>query len=104
MKHILSLVVVAELALVAGISGAKADLAQDIRNAAQNVNIIGGTEVPAGDPVAASTVIIVGTESAGSFLCTGSIIAPDMIVTAGHCLGTNGDAAIKIGFSPKHRG
>jgi len=47
--------------------------------------IIGGVEVSSSDPVAASTVALYD----GSALCTGSIIAKDLVVTAAHCIPTD---------------
>jgi secreted trypsin-like serine protease len=71
--------------------------------------IVGGVTVQAGNPIASSTVLIVGevaaapTQSVQStkrksnetfatadgteeYICTGSVIAQDMIVTAAHCV------------------
>jgi secreted trypsin-like serine protease len=48
--------------------------------------IFGGTEPEASDPVTKSTVGIRPADSAGERLCTGSIIAPHVVVTAAHCL------------------
>ncbi len=79
---------------------------------AASTHIIGGTTVSPGDPIAATTVAIVGEESTaaapedsvlrnyvakkppaegggGEFVCSGSILADDLIVTAGHCVGPN---------------
>jgi secreted trypsin-like serine protease len=67
--------------------------------------VVGGTLVKAGDPIASSTVLIVG-ESAqinpktgkpqtdpktgqpimGTYFCSGSIIAKDIVVSAAHCV------------------
>jgi secreted trypsin-like serine protease len=44
--------------------------------------IVGGTTVSASDPVASTTVIV----SDGNYICTGSIIAEDIVVTAAHCV------------------
>ncbi|MGZ3697191.1 MAG: S1 family peptidase [Bdellovibrionota bacterium] len=65
--------------------------------------IIGGREVGSDDPVAQSTVGLVGMLSNGEeFICTGSIIEQDLVLTAGHCVA---DAA-KIGilFSREMKG
>jgi secreted trypsin-like serine protease len=67
--------------------------------------IVGGTNVQAGDPVASSTVLIVGESEIinpktgkptidpktkqpqlGTYICSGSIIANDTIVSAAHCV------------------
>jgi secreted trypsin-like serine protease len=43
--------------------------------------IIGGQTVSSGDIIAATTVMVTD----GNFICTGSIIAQDIVVTAAHC-------------------
>jgi len=60
--------------------------------------IIGGTDVSSGDPVASSTVLIYGQENGSGFICTGSIIAQDIIITAAHCLGDSGNAKLVVAF------
>ena len=60
--------------------------------------IIGGVEVAPNDPIAKSTVFIEGQLIRSSFYCTGSIIAPDLILTAGHCLGGAGNARLTVYF------
>ena len=44
--------------------------------------IIGGTIVDASDPVASTTVLVTD----GNYICTGSIIDTDLVVTAAHCV------------------
>jgi secreted trypsin-like serine protease len=44
--------------------------------------IIGGTAVTASDPVASTTVLVTD----GNYICTGSIIDQDLVVTAAHCV------------------
>jgi secreted trypsin-like serine protease len=63
--------------------------------------IIGGEDVQALDPVAASTVMIVGKEGADTFICSGTIIDRDLVLTAGHCLGTFGNARAVVVFSTR---
>jgi hypothetical protein len=60
---------------------------------AQRLGIIGGNPARAGDPIASSTVLIVGMlppATAGGkpqqYICTGSLLAPDTLVTAAHCV------------------
>ncbi len=60
--------------------------------------IIGGTEVSALDPIASTTVLIVGQEGLNQFLCSGSIIDTDIILTAAHCLGMFGNAKTVVVF------
>jgi secreted trypsin-like serine protease len=44
--------------------------------------IVGGTVVDANDPVASTTVLVTD----GNYICTGSIIDTDLVVTAAHCV------------------
>jgi secreted trypsin-like serine protease len=61
--------------------------------------IVGGSEVAAADPVAASTVMIVGKEADGkTFVCSGTVVDKDLILTAAHCLGSDGRATLAIVF------
>lgn len=56
-------------------------------------SVIGGSHVADNDPVARSTV---GLHS-GEGVCTASIIAPDIIVTAAHCLQNKGRLSVSFG-------
>lgn len=49
--------------------------------------IINGVTVPAGDPIAATTVALVNRSAEGVSLCSASLVAADLAVTAGHCVG-----------------
>jgi secreted trypsin-like serine protease len=60
--------------------------------------IINGTEVQTNDPIAQSTVMLMGTFGNFSFNCTGSIIAKDLVVTAAHCLGPYGHGKLTAFF------
>ncbi len=61
--------------------------------------IIGGEEVSGlQDPIAKSTVRIHGQIARASFTCSGVLIAQNVVLTAGHCLGP-GWAVIEIYFS-----
>lgn len=60
--------------------------------------IVGGTEVTSNDPIAKSTVLIVGKINRASFICTGSILTQDLVLTAGHCLGQGGWAELTVYF------
>ena len=57
--------------------------------------IVGGETVRAGDPIKSSTVLIVGQVGPHEqFICTGSLIDRDTIVTAAHCVAENLNAPI----------
>ena len=66
--------------------------------------IIGGVEVEPQDLIAATTVAIMGQDDEGQFLCSGSILDQDLVVTAGHCLGDSGKAALSIYFRANLKG
>ncbi len=57
--------------------------------------IIGGREVGTSDPAAATTVLVTD----GSFVCTGSIIDVDLVVTAAHCVYGNKASKLLVVFS-----
>ncbi|MDG0816304.1 S1 family peptidase [Bdellovibrio svalbardensis] len=50
-----------------------------------NSSIIGGSEVKAGDREMVSTVGLY--DKAGKFLCTGTLISGNLVLTAAHCIG-----------------
>jgi secreted trypsin-like serine protease len=52
----------------------------------ESTNIIGGTTVSSGSTDGASTVALVITVTKGQAICTGSLLAADIIVTAAHCV------------------
>ena len=53
--------------------------------------IVGGS--PASAEVAAHTVLIVSTRGAS---CTGTVLAPNLVLSAAHCLGPKGDYAVAL--------
>ena len=67
-------------------------------------SIIGGSDVQSGDPVAANTVLIVGKDGDSTFICSGSIIDRDIILTAAHCLGVDGLARVVVAFRTDIKG
>ena len=54
--------------------------------------IIGGTKVTASNWIAKTVVALVEDSSMGEALCTASLVAPDLAVTAAHCV-TNPDSS-----------
>jgi len=67
-------------------------------------DIIGGSDVPPQDPVAQSTVLIIGKIARATFTCSGTIIGNDLVLTAGHCLGGPGYASLTVYFSTDRDG
>ncbi len=61
--------------------------------------IVGGDEVTATDPIAATTVFISGQEDEGTYFCSGSLIDQDMVVTAAHCVQGAIDGTLRIIFT-----
>jgi secreted trypsin-like serine protease len=66
--------------------------------------IIGGSEVQQGDAVQANTVLVVGKDGQDTFICSGSIIDKDIVLTAAHCLGTDGTAQVVVVFRTSIQG
>lgn len=60
--------------------------------------IIHGLTVRTDDPIASSTVAVINQVQGVLSLCSGSIIAPDLVVTAGHCVGPD-KAGMKLMFT-----
>ncbi len=50
------------------------------------VNIIGGTKVSSADWISKTVVALVSRSESGEALCTASLVADDLAVTAAHCL------------------
>ncbi|MDG0815751.1 S1 family peptidase [Bdellovibrio svalbardensis] len=62
----------------------------------QNSSIINGHEVKEGAPITASIVALFDTKE--NFICTGSLIAPNIVLTAAHCM-PNRASDLKVVFA-----
>lgn len=64
-------------------------------------SIVGGEETPKGNPEAAYVVMIYGEKAGVSYVCTGTFISEDTILTAAHCLSENKDVmSMFFGLKP----
>jgi secreted trypsin-like serine protease len=62
--------------------------------------IIGGEEVEANDPISRSTVALYAEsgKSKQSFICTGTLVSPQLVVTAAHCLAGDDSTQMVVVF------
>ena len=82
-SSLLAIALLAAAPLAASSARADAGEAASIEPGSGGASIIGGTAVPAGKWPDA--VAVLGATGA----CTGTLIAPDVVLTAGHCAGIN---------------
>lgn len=82
------------------VSSNPAAYAAHLTSSSDGIKIVGGETVSASDPVAKTTVALKITLPEGTALCTGSIIAEDLIVTAAHCVNPHG-TGMKVVFGLK---
>lgn len=54
--------------------------------------IVHGVTVRADDPIASTTVAVINESGGQVSLCSGSIVASDLILTAGHCVGPDAES------------
>ncbi len=71
---------------LASLACQRGQVADSFNGQANDQGIIGGSVVADGHQIAKNTVAIFDVEAGAS--CTGSIIAEDLVITAGHCLGS----------------
>ena len=88
----LSLLVSVALLPLASSALAAPSSAPSVPTMQQEPDVVGGTQAPPGKWNDAAAVFFGG--SAG---CTGTLIAPDLVLTAGHCIG--GITAVKLGVN-----
>ncbi len=65
----------------------------------QEEKIIGGSTVGAGDPVVSSTVGLMLQSPRGTGICTASLIAADLAITAAHCADGTRPSALTLVFA-----
>jgi secreted trypsin-like serine protease len=90
------------LCLLALLAASACNMAQQ---ASVHAPIVGGREVSADEEYAARTVLLVIRQpTGGSSICTGSIVASDLILTAAHCLmdEEGNGLAIKVVFNTQN--
>lgn len=63
--------------------------------------IVGGVQVSADDPIAATTVFLSGSDEDGPYFCSGSLLAQDMVVTAAHCVYGSTQGSLRVIFTQK---
>lgn len=61
-----------------------------------DTKIVGGSKVAASDQIVKSTVALVSTS--GKAFCTGSLVAPTIVVTASHCLVDYDEEKLVVAF------
>jgi hypothetical protein len=74
-----------------------------VSNTSQTNAIIGGSEVEANDTITTSTVAIYAqnSQSNKAYLCTGTLVSPQLVVTAGHCAPTDDATQMVVVFGLK---
>lgn len=73
------------VSLIAVACGPVADGQSPVPNSVSNFKITGGTEVSNSDPIASHTVLFM--DPSGNIGCSGVIVGPNQILSAGHCWG-----------------
>ncbi len=85
---------------LAALSGCAQKPASMLNAWSDSSGIIGGKEVEANDPIARSTVALYAesAKSEKSFICTGTLVSAQLIVTAAHCLAGDDSTQIVVVF------
>ncbi|AZZ37854.1 trypsin [Bdellovibrio sp. qaytius] len=88
------------LAALVNFTACQKNVASTYEANADTAKILGGEVVQPSDIVANSTVALKYIEGNSAFpMCTGTLIAPNLVLTASHCLHGMNKSDLRIGFS-----
>lgn len=88
-NSILNSVVGVSLALVLSACGATTQQTGSIEFSDQGQHIVGGRNLDPASPMSRHTVGLYGAKGDNAFVCTGTLIATNIILTAAHCVETD---------------
>lgn len=77
------------LALLLSACGATTQQTGSIEFSDQSQNIVGGRNLDPASPMSRHVVGLYGAKNGGGFICTGTLIATNIIMTAAHCVETD---------------
>ncbi len=102
MKHVITLMILLSLAACA--EQFKQPVGEIMTSTNDDQGIVGGRNVELLSEDAGKAVLIIGKLKDKSYLCTGSMIADDIVLTAAHCLGDPKNIKIVFGADPVNMG